>query len=99
MTPNEVYDDSQIQTNDNVTQFTVKHSSYINANIRLSNQMTYLHIITLPPSPIPSQIPHTLIDKILLDVDAVLCHGQDTCKTVHTCARSKMPQYNIVINV
>jgi len=29
-------------------------------------------------------------------VDAFLCHEQDTCKTVHTRARSKMPQYNIV---
>jgi len=32
---------------------------------------------------------------ISLDVDAVLCH----VKTVHTCARSKMPQHNIVNNV
>jgi len=39
----------------NVTQFTVKHSSYINARNRLSDRMTYLPIITLAPSPIPSQ--------------------------------------------
>jgi len=34
-------------------------------------------------------------------VDAVLCHGQDTYKTVHShsYARSKMPQYKIVNNV
>jgi len=61
--------------------------------------MTYLLIITLAPSPIPIQIPHILFDIISLGVDAVLCHDQDTCKTVHTCASSKMPQYNIVNNV
>jgi len=44
--------------------------------------MTYLPIITLAPSPIPSQIPHTLFDIISLGVDAVLCHDQDTCKTI-----------------
>jgi len=58
---------------------------------RLSNRMTYLLIITLAPSPIPSQIPHTLFDTISHGVDAVSCHDQDTCKTVHTCARSIMP--------
>jgi len=52
--------------------------------------------VTLARSPIPSQIPHTLSDIISLGVDAVLCHDQDTCMTVHTCARSKMPQYNIM---
>jgi len=36
--------------------------------------MTYLLIITLAPSPIPSQIQHTLLDIISLGVDAVLCH-------------------------
>jgi len=46
-------------------------------------------IFTLAPSPIPSQIPHTLFDIISLGVDPVLCRNQDTCKTVHTCARSK----------
>jgi len=61
--------------------------------------MTYLLIITLVPSQIPSQILYTLFDLISLGVDAVLCRDQDTCKTVHTYARSKMPQYNIVINV
>jgi len=61
--------------------------------------MTYLLIITLAPSPIPSKIPHTLFDIISLGVDSVLCYDQDTCKTVHTCARRKMPQYNIVNNV
>jgi len=58
-----------------------------------------LLIITLAPSPIPSQIPHTLFNIISLGVDAVLCHDQDTCKTVHTGARSKMPQHNTVNNV
>jgi len=67
-------------------------------NNQLSNRMTYL-LIKLAPSPIPSYIPHTLFDIISLDVDAVLCHDQDTYKTVHTCARSKMPQHNIVNNV
>jgi len=33
--------------------------------------MTYLLIITLAPSPIPSQIPHTLFDIISLGADAV----------------------------
>jgi len=33
--------------------------------------MTYLLIITLAPSPIPSQIPHTLFDIISLGTDAV----------------------------
>jgi len=61
--------------------------------------MTYLLIITLVPLPIPSQIQHTLFDIISLSVDAVLCHDEDTCKTVRPCARSKMPQYNIVNNV
>jgi len=46
--------------------------------------MTYLLIIMLVPSPIPSQIPHTLFDIIPLGVDAVLSHDQDTYKTVHT---------------
>jgi len=54
--------------------------------------MTYLLIITVAPSPIPSPIPHALFNIISLGVDAVLYHDQDTCKTVHTYARSKMPQ-------
>jgi len=62
------------------------------SNNRLSNIMTYLLIITHAPSPIPSQIPHTLFDIISLRVDAVLCHDQAICRTVHACARSKMPQ-------
>jgi len=53
----------------------------------------------LEPSPITSQIPHTQIDIISLGLNEVLCHDQDTCMTVHTCARSQMPQYNIVNNV
>jgi len=47
--------------------------------------MTYLLIITLPPSPIPSQIPHTLFDIISLSVDAVLCHDQFTFVHVAKC--------------
>jgi len=50
--------------NNNVTQFTV-------TQMQLSNHMTYLLIITLAHSPIPSQIPHTLFDIITLGVDAV----------------------------
>jgi len=46
--------------------------------------MTYLLIITLAPSLISSQILHTLFDIISLSVDAVLCHDQDTCTTIHT---------------
>jgi len=42
--------------------------------------MTYLLIITLAPSPTPSQIPHTIFDIISLSVDAVLCHDQDTLR-------------------
>jgi len=61
--------------------------------------MTYMLIITLANAPIPSQIPHTLFDIISLGVDAVICHDQDTWKTVHTCVHSKMPQYNIINNV
>jgi len=61
--------------------------------------MTFLLIITIAPSPIRSQIPHTLFNMTSLGVDAVLCHDQNTCKTVHTCARSKMTQHNIVNNV
>jgi len=56
----------------NVTQFTVKHSSNINATTRLSNRMTCLLIITLVHSPTPSQIPHTLFDIISLSMDAVI---------------------------
>jgi len=54
-------------------------------NNRLSNQTNYL-LITLAPSLIPSQILHTLFEIIPLGVDAILCHDQDTCKTVNTCA-------------
>jgi len=61
--------------------------------------MTYLPIITLVPSPIASQLPHTLIDTISLCVDAVQHHAQDICKTIHTCAPSKMQQHNIVNSV
>jgi len=59
-----------------------------------------MRLLSLGPSDtIPSQIPHTLFDIISLGVDAILCHDQDTCKTVYTCARNKMPQFNIVHNV
>jgi len=61
--------------------------------------MSNLLIITLAPFPIPSQITHTLFDIISIGVDAVLCHDQDTCETIHTCARSEMPQYNVVNSV
>jgi len=43
-------------------KFKVKHSSYKKRNNWLSNRMTYLLIIMLVPSPIPSQIPHTLFE-------------------------------------
>jgi len=63
-------------------------------NNRLSIRMTYLPIITSAHLPIPSQTRHTLFEIISLGVDAILCHDQDTCKTIHTCSRSKMPQDN-----
>jgi len=66
-------------------------------NNRLSNRMTNLLTIMSVPSPIPSQIPHTLFDIISLGVGAVLCHDKDTCKTVHACARRKMPQTHSTI--
>jgi len=40
--------------------------------------MTYLLIITYAPSPIPSQIPHTLFDIISFGEDAVVCHEQES---------------------
>jgi len=58
----------------NVTQFTVKHSSYMNATTGYLR--TYLLSNTLAPSPIPSQIPLTLFDIISLGEYAVLCHDQ-----------------------
>jgi len=61
--------------------------------------MTYLLIITLAPSPIPSQSQQIVFDIISLGVDAVLCHDQDTCKTVHTCARSLFVSEQIVPSV
>jgi len=39
-----------------------------NHNNRLSYHMTYLLIITLAPTPIPSHIPHIPIDRISLGV-------------------------------
>jgi len=45
--------------------------------------MTYLLIITLAPSPIPSHILNTLYHIILLGEDEVLRHAQDTSKAVH----------------
>jgi len=45
------------------------------------------------PSPIPSQIPHTLFHSVWMQFNVVT---RTPCKTVHTCARSKMPQHNIV---
>jgi len=76
-----------------VTHFTVKRT--------LTQTFIHLFIIMLTPSPIPSQIPHTLFDIISLGVNAVERHSQDIWKTVHTksCARSKMPQYNMVNNI
>jgi len=50
-------------------------------NNRLYNRMTYLLIMTLSPSPIPSQVLNTLFDIISLGVDAVSCHdtaGRET---------------------
>jgi len=47
----------------NVTQFAVKHYSYTNATTGyLIDDFAYLLINTSAPSPIPSQIPHTLFD-------------------------------------
>jgi len=52
--------------------------------------MTYLLLITLAPSPIPSQIADTLFDIISLGVDAVLCHDEDTCKTLVHVAKCRL---------
>jgi len=58
----------------NVTQFTVKHSSYSNATtsyliVLLIGLLAYYYVIA--PSPISSQIPHTLFGIISLGADAV----------------------------
>jgi len=47
--------------------------------------MTYLLIITLAPSPTPSQLPHTLFDIISLGADAPSCPGymRDSALIVH----------------
>jgi len=58
---------NKIQCIKNVTQFSVKSKH----NNWLSNHRTYLLIITLAPSPIPSKIPHILFEIISLDVDTV----------------------------
>jgi len=51
-------------------------------------------IMTLAPSPTPSQILHTLFD-IFLGVDQFQLHVKIIeCMTVHTSARSKMAQHN-----
>jgi len=51
----------------NVTQFTVKHYSYINATTGIYRMTYLLTIITLiAPSPISNQIPNTLFDIISL---------------------------------
>jgi len=60
---------------------TLKHSSYNNETTG-SNWM-YLLIIMLAPSPIPSQIPHSLFDIISLGVHAVLCL-YTYCNTIAT---------------
>jgi len=54
--------------------------------------MTYLLIITLAPSPIPSQIQSTLFGIISLGVDTVLCHDQEICKT-HVRQQNATLQY------
>jgi len=63
--------------------------------------MTYLLIILLVPSPIPSQIPHTLFDIYNFTwcgCRLTPCPGY-IYKTVHNCAHSKMSQHKIVNNV
>jgi len=76
-----------------------KRNNLLGYLIMESNQATDLLIITIAPSQILCQIPHTLFDITSLGVDAASCHDQDTCKTSHTCARSEIPQHNIVHNV
>jgi len=55
--------------------------------------MTYLLIIMLAPSPIPSQIPHTLFHIISLGAHAVLCHDQDTSE-IRNETNSVLIMYN-----
>jgi len=69
--PARVAKDAQWDTMHNILRYTktinTGHSKTLQLhqrNNQLSNRMTYLLIITLAPSPIPSQIPHTLFDII-----------------------------------
>jgi len=64
-------------------------------NNRLSNRMTYLLIITFSPSPISSQIPHTLFDIISRSPMQLNIMPRTHVRQSH-CAHSKMPQHNIV---
>jgi len=54
-----------------VTRYVTRYTQLHERNNQLFNRMTYLLIITLAPSPIPSQIPRTLFDIISLGTDAV----------------------------
>ena len=59
------YEMSYIETLHNVTQFTIKHSSYKNATTGyLIVWLTCLNV-TLAPSPIPSRITHSLFGIIV----------------------------------
>ena len=62
--------------NYNVTQFTLKHSSYKNCNNQLSNRMIYLlkYYVSAFTNTKSDHI-HSLFGIILLGVDAVLRHA------------------------
>jgi len=63
-------------------------------NNRQSNRMTYLPIITLALSPIPSQIPHTLFDIYNFNrcgCSLTLC----PCKTVHNWTSNCAPTHEV----
>jgi len=82
--------------NNNVTQFTVKYSSYTNATTSylIDDLLAYYYVSTFANT--KTDCTHPMIS---LGADVVLCHAEDACKTVHTSAPSKMPQHNIVNNI
>jgi len=78
--------------------FTV-HSKTLQLHIRnnqLSNQMTYLLIITLTPSPIPSQIPHSYFIKFNSVWMQFLCHDQDTASRNIRCITENIIRLHMI---
>jgi len=71
----------------NVTQKTVKHSSYISTTTGSSNALLGYYYVSAFAKNKPD--PTHLFDIISLGVDAVLCHDHDTRETVHIRALSR----------